>query len=176
MDKAFAKGLMRCPKCGHKPTKAPVDTETLFRCESCGIESLPSEWWLNHGTIPTAHPDQIPAGTRIRRDGTATGDCVWHIPASGKFGFFLFFGLFWTAITAVISGAFLFGSKSEGSGPEPWFSYPFFAIFWAIGLGCLYVAVRNKYARHRIPSRAIWSRFAARCLARSRKNPWSLRR
>ena len=150
MHKAFAKGLMRCPKCGNKPTKAPLDAETLCRCESCGIESLPSEWWLNHGTIPTGHPDQIPAGTHIRREGTAPEDCVWHIPASGKFGFFLFFGLFWTAITAVVSGGFLFGSKSAEQATEPWFAYPFFALFWAIGLGCLYVAVRNKYARHRI--------------------------
>jgi hypothetical protein len=150
MDKAFAKGLMRCPKCGQLPGKAPMDAETLLRCESCDSDALPSEWVSRPNEIPTGRPDQIPAGTRIRREGTATGDCVWHIPASGKFGFFLVFGLFWTTVTAILTGAFLFGSNSKGSSPEPWFSYPFFAVFWAIGLGTLYVAIRNKYARHRI--------------------------
>jgi len=28
--------------------------------------------------------------------------------------------------------------------------YPFFAIFWEVGIGLLYAAVRNKYASHRI--------------------------
>jgi hypothetical protein len=103
MDKAFAKGLIRCPKCGQKPNKAPADIETLMRCGSCGNEALPAEWQPDLQAIPTAHPDEIPAGTRIRREGRAPAECVWHIPASGKFGFFLFFGLFWTAITATVS-------------------------------------------------------------------------
>jgi len=150
MDKAFAKGLLRCPKCGQKPTRAPADMETLLRCEACGFDALPAEWRPDSTAISTAHPDEIPAGTRIRREGTAPGECVWHIPASGKFGFFLLFGLFWTAITAVVSGGFLFGTPADGVDAKPWFLYPFFAIFWAIGLGCLYVALRSKYARHRI--------------------------
>jgi uncharacterized membrane protein len=150
LDLAFAKGLLRCPNCGGKPCKAPADMETLLRCEACGTESLPGEWRPNATGVPAAHPDQIPAGTCIRREGTGSGECVWQIPASGKFGFFLFFGLFWTAITAAVSGAFLFGSPAGGQETRPWFLYPFFAIFWAIGLGMLYAAIRNKYARHRI--------------------------
>jgi len=150
MDKAFAKGLLRCPKCGRKPAMAPVDMDTLLRCGSCGFDALPAEWRPDTSAIPTVHPDEVPAGTRIRREGTAPGECVWHIPASGKFGFFLFFGLFWTAITAAVSGAFLFGGSKGGPESQPWFLYPFFAIFWAIGLGMLYAALRNKYARHRI--------------------------
>jgi uncharacterized membrane protein len=150
MDKAFAKGLLRCPKCGQKPAAAPVDMETLVRCQACGFDALPTEWKPDAQAIPTAHPDGIPAGTRISREGSAPGDCVWHIPASGKFGFFLFFGLFWTAITAAVSGVFLFGGSKDGSESQPWFLYPFFAVFWAIGFGMLYAALRNKYARHRI--------------------------
>ena len=146
MDKAFAKGLLRCPKCGQKPAKAPVDADTLLRCEACGADSLPSEWKPDPAGTPAAHPDQIPAGTRIRREGSATGDCIWHIPASGKFGFFLFFGLFWTAITAALT----FGTPAVGEDAQPWFRYPFFAVFWAIGLGMLYAALRNKYASHQI--------------------------
>lgn len=150
IDKAFAKGLMRCPNCGQKPAAAPADAETLLRCAACGVESLPGEWRPDPTGIRAVDPDQIPAGTRIRREGTGTGECVWHIPASGKFGFFLFFGLFWTAITAAVSGAFLFGSSSDGQEAPPWFLYPFFAVFWAIGLGMLYAALRNKYARHQV--------------------------
>ncbi|MCU0777820.1 MAG: DUF2244 domain-containing protein [Akkermansiaceae bacterium] len=150
MDKAFAKGLLRCPKCGQKPATAPADVDTLLRCGSCGFDALPAEWQPDPTGVVVADPDEIPAGTRISREGSAPGDCVWHIPASGKFGFFLFFGLFWTAITAAASGAFLFGGNKGGSETQPWFLYPFFAIFWAIGLGMLYAALRNKYARHRI--------------------------
>jgi hypothetical protein len=150
MDNAFAKGLLRCPKCGQKPAKAPVDAETLVRCESCGTNALPTEWRPEAGGIPTGQPDQIPPNTRIQREGSAPGDCVWHIPASGKFGFFLFFGLVWTLITAVLSGGFLFGMPANGQDAQPWFLYPFFSVFWAIGLGCLYAAVRNKYSRLRI--------------------------
>lgn len=150
LDKAFAKGLLRCPKCGGKPAMAPVDMETLLRCESCGAASLPSEWEPDHGSVPIVHPDEIPADTHIRREGTGTGECVWHIPASGKFGFFLFFGLFWMGVTAPASFVFLFGAPTDGKEAAPWFLYPFFAVFWAVGLGVLYVAVRNKYARHRI--------------------------
>lgn len=150
MDKAFAKGMLRCPKCGHRPSKAPQDMEQLVHCEACGFDALLTDWAREIQAMPMVDPDDFPAGTRIRREGSAAGDCVWHIPPSGKFGFFLFFGLFWTAITAVVSGAFLFGTPTDGGNDKPWFLYPFFAVFWAIGLGMLYAALRNKYARHRI--------------------------
>jgi hypothetical protein len=93
-DKAFGKGLLRCPKCEQKPAKAPVDADTLVYCAVCGTDSMPIEWKPAPTEVTTAHPDQIPAGTRIRREGTTTGDGIWHIPASGRFGFFLFFGWF----------------------------------------------------------------------------------
>jgi uncharacterized membrane protein len=150
MDRAFAKGVLRCPKCGQKPATAPVDVVTLLRCQACGIDSLPQEWLLDSASVATAQPDQIPAGTRIKREGTGTSECIWHIPASGKFGFFLFFGLFWTGVTALVSAGFLFGSDREVEGSAPWVIYPVFALFWGVGLGTLYIAVRNKYARHRI--------------------------
>jgi hypothetical protein len=150
MEMAWKKGLMRCPNCGQPPAQRPVDAETLMRCESCGNDALPSDWQPLTGGVRMGHPDQIPAGTRIRREGGFPGDCVWHIPASGKFGFFLFFGVIWTTITAVGSGVFLTTSFNEGSKSMPWFLYLFFVVFWAVGLGCLYAAVRNKYARHQI--------------------------
>jgi len=150
VDKAFAKGLLRCPQCGRKPDRSPENMATLYHCDACGSDALPAEWMPNSGAVPVVDPDDIPAETRITREGLQPGNCIWHIPATGKFGFFLFFGLFWTAITAAVSSAFLFGTPAEGQDVRPWFIYPFFAIFWSVGLGMLYAALRNKYARHRI--------------------------
>lgn len=93
----------------------------------------------------TTHPDQCPAGTRIQREGSVAGECVWHVPAKGKYGNFLFVGLFWTLITAVVTRSILFNPV-----PPLWFGYPLIIVFWAISFGCLYIGVRNKYARHRI--------------------------
>ncbi len=150
MEAAWTKGLMRCPNCGQPPVQRPADAETLMRCASCGLDALPSDWRPATGGVPVGHPDQIPADTRIRREGGFPGDCIWHIPASGKFGFFLFFGVMWTTITAMVSGGFLMTSFNDELKSLPWFLYLFFSIFWAVGLGCLYIAVRNKYARHQI--------------------------
>jgi hypothetical protein len=84
---------------------------------------------------------------------------MWDIPASGKSGGFLFFAIFWCTITGVVSGgilmAMLFGKPPEGSDSAPRLVVVpimilFFSIFWAIGLGMLYVAARNKWARTRV--------------------------
>lgn len=150
MERAWSRGWLRCPQCAAPPAQAPQDIDTLVRCGSCGSESLARAWFATVGAAAAGHADHKPSGTRIQRECQAHGDCVWQIPASGKFGFFLFFGLFWTTITATVSGGFLLASRDGGSDPYPWFIYPFFSLFWAVGLGMLYAAVRNKYASHRI--------------------------
>lgn len=149
MDRAWKEGRLQCPQCGVKPQMKPVDMDALVRCDSCGHEGLPGEWQPTPGMLRSGDPDRIPAGTRIVRETSAPGETAWHIPASGKFGFFGFFGVLWTTITAVVSGGFLLGGGSGGK-EQPWFIYPFFAVFWAIGLGCLYAALRAKFARHRV--------------------------
>lgn len=149
MENAWAKGLMSCPKCGSRPARPPADLETLVRCEACGHDAPPLDWRPDPERVLHRRADDIPPGTRIRREGTPPGDCVWQIPASGKFGFFGFFGLSWTAITALVTCGFLFGTSHKAQ-PAPWFIYLSFAIFWAVGLGTLYAAVRSKYARHRL--------------------------
>ncbi|MFK7851025.1 MAG: hypothetical protein AB8D78_08615 [Akkermansiaceae bacterium] len=56
-------------------------------------------------------------------------------------------------MTGLVSGgfllAFLSGEEIEGNMPE-WAIIPFFGIFWAVGLGTLYVAIRNKYMCYRL--------------------------
>jgi hypothetical protein len=50
----------------------------------------------------------------------------------------------------VLSTAFLFGLPADGQKFQPWFLYPFLAVFWAIGLGMLFLALHHKYACYRI--------------------------
>lgn len=147
---AYAKGLLRCPNCGAKPSQAPVDAETMLRCASCGVESLPTEWRPDASVIRTGNPDEIPPSTRIRRERTSAGDCVWHIPASGKFGPLMFFGVFWTGMIATATGMAMFSEGKLEEGANSWVFYPVFTLFWAIGIGFIYVSLRNKYARHQV--------------------------
>ncbi len=92
-----------------------------------------------------------PSWTKIRRDVKGDGSVVWVIPARGRFGFFLYFGVCWILVTAMVSGGFLFsfssGGRIKGNFPE-WVFVPFFAMFWVIGLFFLYAGLREKYMSH----------------------------
>lgn len=108
---------------------------------------------------PRGWADRPPPGNRIRREEKPDASLVWYLPAGGKFGGFLGFGLFWTALTAVVSGVILsavvFGTPAEGADTVPrWILVPillvFFGLFWAIGLGMLSLAARNKWERVRL--------------------------
>lgn len=152
MRKSFNKGLMICPSCGNKAARMPTTPDELLQCASCASKSLAREWLPAPGGQRIGHPDQIPVNTRIQREGTPPGECIWNIPATGKFGFFLFFGLIWTAFTAFMSSMVLFGSSKSNNTDAlalP-FLLLFFGVFWAVGLGMLYAAIRSKYATHRI--------------------------
>jgi hypothetical protein len=142
---------LACPECGTKP--APT-REQVITCDRCGTKASVAEWRSTaqeKGFVGRA--DQPPV-TAIRRERTPVGT-VWHIPAGGKFGFFMFFGTFWCLITAFVSGGFLLtfltGGEIEGNMPK-WAMMPFFGIFWAIGLGTLYMGAREKWLRQRVPS------------------------
>lgn len=147
-----AKGELVCPSCGAKPGHVPAQSREVITCDACGIKASTGEWAAKApaGGFP-GRPDQPPADTKITRSTDVPGTTVWQIPASGKFGVLLFFGLFWCTITALVSGGFLFAYISrnplEGNFPE-WAMIPFFGVFWVIGLGALYAAFRNKYASH----------------------------
>lgn len=140
---------LACPGCGTKPAQTD---EQVITCAQCGTKASAAEWASHardHALVGRA--DQPPV-TRICRERTP-GGTVWHLPAGGKFGFFMFFGTFWCFITALVSGGFLVtiltGGKIEGNMPE-WAMIPFFGIFWAIGLTTLYMGVREKWLTHRL--------------------------
>lgn len=159
LSKALKEGNLRCPHCGEPWTEGVTDTSRLLLCPACGAEDVAGEWIVRADGAPRGWADRPPADNRIRREEKTDGSLVWYIPAGGTFGGFLLFGLFWTAITAVVSGgftfAFLFGTPGEDADKvPPWVLFPilivFFGIFWVIGLGMLFIAARNKWEQIRL--------------------------
>lgn len=153
--KAAAKrGSLACPQCGAKPGGATAKSKDVIACAHCGTRATAFEWstTLTPGAA-IAQADKAPAHTRITRMADASGAVTWKIPASGKSGGLLFFGIFWCSITAVLTGAFLFGDteiKSNDGFPMGVFLILFFGLFWAVGIGMLYAACRSKYASHQV--------------------------
>ncbi|MEP2774678.1 MAG: hypothetical protein ABJ118_12560 [Luteolibacter sp.] len=149
---AAAMGGLSCPDCGEKSQARPKSSSDVLTCASCGARASAEEWMSREGRA-AGRADAPPSNTKIRKEGDGLGGVVWHIPATGKFGFFLFFATFWLGITLIVSGGLLFtvlgGGKVEGDMPV-WVMIPFFGIFYAVGFGMLYVAIRQKYMRHRL--------------------------
>ena len=147
-------GGLSCPECGEKGVNIPAKWDELMVCSGCGARASLTEWAAASGAMPMrGRAGEPPAGTRIRVSTDMAGGKAWEIPASRKPNFFLFFSLFWLAVTALVSGGFLLtflsGGEIEGNMPE-WLLIPFFGIFWAVGLGTLYVGLQQMLAQHRI--------------------------
>jgi len=147
-------GGLVCPNCAAAMDETPASFDEVMGCDKCGTKASAREWIAaGQGVRMNGRADLPPPDTKIRKEGDGWGGVVWHIPAGGKFGFFLFFSLFWLAITGLVSGGFLFaflsGQKIEGDMPG-WVIIPFFGIFWAIGLGMIYAAFREKFMRCRV--------------------------
>lgn len=66
-------------------------------------------------------------------------------------GFFLFFATFWLLITGAVTAGFVFGGALKGK--EAFFLVPFFALFWAIGIGVLLVGLRQRTLVERLEFR-----------------------
>ncbi|MFM2198351.1 MAG: hypothetical protein RLZZ505_1783 [Verrucomicrobiota bacterium] len=151
---SFRKGTMCCPECGGKPGQMPESWEGLITCPACGAKASVSEWAASGaGGFKTGNADRPPVGTAIRKEITGKNAAIWHIPAKGKFGFFMLFAILWLGITILVSGGFLMtiitGGKIEGNMPE-WMLIPFFGIFYAVGIGMFYAGLREKFMRHRV--------------------------
>ncbi|MES2982665.1 MAG: hypothetical protein V4727_10155 [Verrucomicrobiota bacterium] len=146
-------GELACPDCGAAAGEVTKNWDEVMVCGSCGSRASLSEWASSVSGQTVGFADRPPANTKIRREPVSADQVIWHIPATGKFGFFLFFAIFWLLITGAVSGSFLFafltGGKIEGDVPT-WVLIPFFAIFWAVGLGMLYAAFRQKYLKHTV--------------------------
>ena len=149
---AAAEGGMVCPDCGHKMAATLHSYSDIITCVSCGAKASAAEWTSTVKLSP-ARADLPPATTAIRKQGDGLGGVVWDIPANGKFGFFMLFAAFWLGITITLSLSFLFailgGGEIKGNMPV-WILIPFFSIFYLIGFGVLYVAIREKFMKQRL--------------------------
>jgi hypothetical protein len=155
LNTAAKQGRLQCPNCSAKPLTIPTEWNQTITCAQCGTIASPTEWAIS--TTPgvvQGRADEPPAGTKIIRETNTSGIVEWKIPASGKSGGLMFFATLWCAITASVSGAFLFGlgteKKMDHAASDRWWLFGFFALFWAIGLGMFYAALRNRCVRHRL--------------------------
>lgn len=154
---ALKRGLV-CPACGTRPDAEGMQPSKMLRCAHCGTSASLTEWIVRPGLTVAADPDHPPAGTKITRSNGPSGEVVWSIPASGRSGGLMFFGIFWCAITGAVSAgflaAFLQGQMKDTPGLGQLGMAAFFILFWAVGIGMLYGACRNRYARHRLTAGA----------------------
>jgi uncharacterized membrane protein len=147
-------GGLACPDCGGSAGELPQNWGDVMVCAACGARASLTEWAVSADSDHRAGiADQPPVDTKIRRETVGENLVIWHIPATGKFGFFMVFSVLWLLITGAVSGGFLVtiltGGKIEGDQPA-WVMIPFFGIFWAVGLRMLYAAFRQKYMTHRV--------------------------
>ncbi len=149
------RGGMTCPDCGETiQDPQAFQGGEVVTCPACGARASMAEWLAAGDTgLVRGRVGEPPPDTRVRSGEDGLAGRFWEIPPSRRPNFFLFFALFWLAITALVSGGFLFaflsGGEIEGDMPG-WVMIPFFGVFWAIGLGVLYIGVREMLARHRI--------------------------
>lgn len=150
----LSRGALKCPACQTPAATLPDHPDGILTCPHCGHRASVAEHRAaNHPGPGHGDPDRPPPDTPIRESAPDPATRVWRIPASGTSGGMLFFGSFWTAITALVSGGFLMatlqGQDTDGDIPE-WALIPFFLLFWSVGLGFLYFGFRNKYATQEI--------------------------
>lgn len=154
MRRAFNQQTLRCPACGAQARSLPASANALIQCHSCSTTTPATDWLPRTGPSLSANPDQPPSDTQIKKRQEPDGSESWLVPPTGKFGFFLVFGILWISITAVVSGGFLLGKGEVEGIDNPILAklglLAFFSIFWAVGLGVLYAAIRQKYASHMI--------------------------
>jgi hypothetical protein len=102
--------------------------------------------------IPTGpEPVLRPAGTQIARTTLPDGTEVWHVPSPRRGNGMVFMGGFWCAFVALFTAAIVYklltGRPIQGNMPHRMW-VPFLGVFWAVGIGLLYVGLRQKYATH----------------------------
>ena len=171
-------GRFCCPSCGTPKSTAPTDTQAPVQCEVCACSASLSEWLTrsnqNAASPPaTSAPASPPPGTRITRRRLPDGTTEWNIPATGKGGFLLVFGTIWTGFitvfTALMVHAQLNGTLRQGHRVVQKFEPGelIILVFWAVGFGLLYAALRAKYATHCISINPTEARLTRRMFGRS---------
>jgi hypothetical protein len=155
---ALAKSRMRaisCTGCGHtfKPfaDQEIVSLSDLIgpaTCPTCGREAqvfhlseAGSEEALVRDELPPK-PDDL----RITRRDVSASERLYHVPASGKGGFLLFFAAVWNGML-VFMGVMVLAGSSETPAISP-MTGVFLLPFLLVGITVAYLALRAKYAVH----------------------------
>lgn len=141
---------LACPECGAKPISIPASGDEALSCARCGTTASAREWCAPAG-MRVGNPDEPPAGTRITREVDGAGAIGWTIPASGKSGGLMPFGVIWCTFIGIFTSIVLFApSEKKGGEMAGWPVFLLLSAFWAVGLGMLYAGCRAKYSRHHL--------------------------
>ncbi|MGV3531758.1 MAG: zinc ribbon domain-containing protein, partial [Chthoniobacteraceae bacterium] len=154
--KAKAKPV-RCNGCGE--TFKPIADQEIASwadmvgattCPRCGaqVELLGARASDRGDHLAPDEPLPQPPGSRIERHEISASEFLYHIPATGKSGFLLFFAILWNGFLLFFLAIMFFapasGANSANRLPLALFLIPFFAV----GAGMGYAALRAKYASH----------------------------
>ncbi|MEM9080108.1 MAG: hypothetical protein AAGC74_05385 [Verrucomicrobiota bacterium] len=147
------KGRLSCPRC---QSEGQLTGQT-YTCSTCGFIGAPLEWFPSASGAPLGSPGAPPPASNIKKLSPSPSSTAFEIPASGKSGGLFFFAIFWLLITGLITAGFVYSITTKGwdsiesDFPREWLPIIlplFFGIFWAIGLGVLYFALKTKLSKH----------------------------
>ncbi len=105
---------------------------------SLGVESIAEGLGIAQDTGGRDDVFEQPAGSKIRLEPINRGISLTVPPLGiwkGSSGM-MFMALFWLTITGVVTAAMV------ASGDAPWFTFLFISVFWVIGIGLIYGAIR----------------------------------
>jgi hypothetical protein len=118
-----------CPKCG---------TEIAFNTKS----TTPQD-----GDASLDGPFEQPADSRIERRAVSDRELLFYIPASGRWGGLLPVAILWNLVTLIVFSGFFYVALFRRGPVGP---VLFCAIFVAIGIALVYLAIRTRFATHLI--------------------------
>lgn len=141
-----------CPECGFKfqpflGGNIPTSWQEKIVCPQCG-HGVPMSSVMKvqrDVKVNPPGPFEQPSQTKIERKQVSESELLFYLPASGKWGFPLFFAIVWNAISwPAFTTAFL----SVVHGKERWSILLFVAIFPLVGAGVAYWSLRSRFAVH----------------------------
>lgn len=143
-----------CPKCGQlfKPlTGLEIasfsDLAGKSTCPGCGAKFTTRELMRMQSEFQAnpRGPFAKPADSRIEKRNESASELLFHIPASGRWGGWLFIAIFWNLISLPLAVIFIYSALAKGG---PLGGAVMASFFGAIGIGFAYLALRTRFANH----------------------------
>ncbi len=169
---ALKEGTLVCPDCGARAGDLPPEWDQLMKCGECGARAPLPEWVANDGIV-RGRADLPPAFTKIRREEDGSGGTIWHVPASGKVGFLLVFGILWLGFTFLLTvnviREYIRVIWNGNEMPDHTLGL-FLLVFNAAGLVMLWFGLRQKFLRHRLTASGGGVTLASEMLGREKES------